>query len=233
MFSHARNRLGTAGLLMAIIALVAALGGGAYAASGSLTSKEKKEVKKIANAEAKKLQGTGPAGPAGPKGDTGSQGPQGKEGSQGKEGPQGKEGKEGPFVPQVPSGKTLKGVWSAATAKESPALIPITFAFPVSPAPTAVLIKESGESAFKVGPTGLEGFLATEEIEAVCPGSASDPLAKSGFFCVYTSKETNMEIAAAELFAGVGNPTKYGASIPVTNPSIDKGAITGTWAVTA
>lgn len=87
-----KDRLGVPGIL-AMIALVFAMAGGAWAASGKLTPVMKKEVEKIAKKAAKKVaipgpQGpkgdTGPKGDAGPKGDTGSPGLPGKDGTDGK-----------------------------------------------------------------------------------------------------------------------------------------------------
>lgn len=106
-----RERLGTAGFAISIVALVVALGGGAYAATGALTAKERKEVKKIAQTEAKKFATAGPqgvpgspgsAGPAGGKGDTGSIGPQGLPGPEGPIGPEGPKGKAGTSVTMIP-----------------------------------------------------------------------------------------------------------------------------------
>jgi hypothetical protein len=48
MLRRVHQKLGTAGFVISIVALVAALGGGAYAASGSLSGKQKQEVSKIA-----------------------------------------------------------------------------------------------------------------------------------------------------------------------------------------
>jgi hypothetical protein len=97
MFTRLRRHLGTAGLLVAVVALVAALGGGAVAANsgggdatasakkkkakkaGGLNAKQKKQVKAIA----KGLVGTGPAGPAGPAGPTGPAGANGSDGARG------------------------------------------------------------------------------------------------------------------------------------------------------
>lgn len=131
MASRLREPFGKAGLIVAVIALVAALVGGAYAANTSgkrhhkkknnagLNSKQKKQVRNIA----KSFQGTGPAGPQGPagsngndgsngsngaKGDTGSQGPEGKQGPKGDTGDQ---GEPGPLLTSLPSGKTLTGRW--------------------------------------------------------------------------------------------------------------------------
>lgn len=89
MFQRIHQKLGTAGFVISIVALVAALGGGAYAASGALTQKQKKEVKKIAQTEAKKLATAGPQGSAGApgaKGDTGSAGANGTNGTNGSNG---------------------------------------------------------------------------------------------------------------------------------------------------
>jgi hypothetical protein len=86
-----REPFGTAGLIIACIALVAALGGTALAAA-KLNSKQKKEVEKIA----KKFAGkpgtngaTGPAGPTGPAGANGKDGANGTNGTNGSPGPSG------------------------------------------------------------------------------------------------------------------------------------------------
>jgi hypothetical protein len=92
------QRLGTAGFVLSIVALVAALGGGAYAASGGLSGKQTKEVEKIAKKFAGKQGATGPAGSQGAKGDTGSKGDTGGTGGTGGEGKQGPEGKAGKSV---------------------------------------------------------------------------------------------------------------------------------------
>jgi hypothetical protein len=86
MISRIHQKLGTAGFIISIVALVAALGGGAYAASGGLTGKQKKEVEKIAkkyagkpgkNGAAGSVGATGPMGPAGTKGENGAPGANG------------------------------------------------------------------------------------------------------------------------------------------------------------
>src|SRR6476660_6457976 len=73
---------GKAGLTVAILALVMAMVGGAYAA-GALSGKQKKEVEKIA----KKFAGKpGAPGTNGTNGTNGTSGAPGKEGSPGKDG---------------------------------------------------------------------------------------------------------------------------------------------------
>lgn len=115
MFSRIHNKLGTAGLVVAIVALVAALGGTAFAMTG-LNSKQKKEVTTIAKKFAGKPGPAGPAGPQGPagapgangaKGATGSQGIQGIQGIQGEPGPTGPTGPEGPLGPEGPKGASI------------------------------------------------------------------------------------------------------------------------------
>lgn len=80
------------GLTVAVIAMLLALTGGAFAASGALTAKQKKEVKAIAKQFAGKPGATGPAGAAGApgaKGDQGEKGPQGDPGAKGEKGADG------------------------------------------------------------------------------------------------------------------------------------------------
>jgi hypothetical protein len=106
MFSRLREPFGRAGLIVAIVALVAATVGGAYAASSSkrqhkkkhaagLSAKQKRQVRTIAKAQAKKLQGTGPAGPQGPKGEKGDSGANGANGADGQNGQNGEKGDKG------------------------------------------------------------------------------------------------------------------------------------------
>lgn len=91
--SRARRRLrepfGKAGLTVAIVALVMAMVGGAYAA-GALTGKQKKEVEKIAKKYAGKNGANGTNGAAGAKGDTGAAGSNGTNGTNGSPGAAGK-----------------------------------------------------------------------------------------------------------------------------------------------
>jgi hypothetical protein len=93
-----REPFGTAGLIVACVALIAALGGSAIAAKGALTGKQKKEVTKIAKSFAGKDGAQGPAGPQGPqgtKGDNGAAGAKGADGTNGKDGTPGLPGTPG------------------------------------------------------------------------------------------------------------------------------------------
>jgi hypothetical protein len=78
-----REPFGTAGLVVACVALIAALGGTALAAKGALTGKQKKEVEKIAKKFAGKPGAPGAAGANGANGKDGAAGANGKDGTSG------------------------------------------------------------------------------------------------------------------------------------------------------
>src|ERR1700760_3375487 len=84
LLERLKRRLGAngPGLTVAIIALIVALSGGAFAASHGATASKTKVVK-------------GPRGPKGPKGDAGPAGPQGPAGAPGAKGDQGIQGIQG------------------------------------------------------------------------------------------------------------------------------------------
>jgi Collagen triple helix repeat (20 copies) len=119
MMNFGRFRLSPA-VLVAVGALVFALGGGALAAiPGSdgvihaCYKKEQGQLRVIDSAQSqtcKKSEGaltwnqTGPPGPQGPKGDTGPQGPKGDTGPQGPKGDAGPQGPQGNTGPQGPAG---------------------------------------------------------------------------------------------------------------------------------
>jgi Collagen triple helix repeat (20 copies) len=98
LFHRFKERFGTAGVVIAVIALVMALVTGAYAAGGGLSGKQKKEVKKIAKSEAQKYANSNP-------GAEGKQGPAGKDGAAGKNGAAGEPG--APGAPGAPGRSVL------------------------------------------------------------------------------------------------------------------------------
>jgi hypothetical protein len=100
MLNRINQRLGTAGFVISIVALVAALGGGAYAASGGLSGKQKKEVEKIA----KKYAGApGAPGAPGAAGQAGAAGTKGDKGDTGNTGGPGTNGKGVVVTPSAPA----------------------------------------------------------------------------------------------------------------------------------
>jgi Collagen triple helix repeat (20 copies) len=144
MFSRIHQKLGTAGFVISIVALIAALCGGAYAAGGGLTGKQKKEVKKIAKRYAGKPGAPGAPGAkvdAGAKGDAGANGTNGAPGSPGAPGAPGEAGMCSETNPEcvLPAGGTLTGSWSASGGADDYAFSTISFPLRVSPAPTAIV----------------------------------------------------------------------------------------------
>jgi Collagen triple helix repeat (20 copies) len=232
MFNRIHQKLGTAGFIISIIALVAALGGGAYAASGGLTGKQKKEVTKIAQTEAKKFAGkTGATGPAGSngtngangaKGDTGAAGAEGKQGTEGKPGKEGPEGEPGePGSPWtlggvLPKGATETGTWSInSSGKNFEVLAPISF------------------------PVRLKAALASANVHfvtstsTVCTGTVQEPTAPQGVLCVYQAEAFKapgpVEVYNASGQVGGASPT--GAFVDFEEVEAEGKAL-GTWAVT-
>jgi hypothetical protein len=118
-----REPFGTAGLVVACVALIAALGGTALAAA-KLTSTQKKEVAKIA----KKFAGKpgkpgapgaqGPVGPAGKDGANGAPGSQGPQGATGVGGATGKTGATGATGSEGAAGESPKAVATFTGAEE-------------------------------------------------------------------------------------------------------------------
>jgi hypothetical protein len=114
-----REPFGTAGLVVACIALIAALGGTAFAAKGALTGKQKKEVEKIAKKFAGKPGAAGAQGPAGPQGPVGANGKDGANGSPGATGPTGPTGKTGPTGVAGAEGSSVEVIPTAGGPSEA------------------------------------------------------------------------------------------------------------------
>ncbi len=162
MFSALRRRIHLSpATVIAGLALVFAMTGGAYAAKKYLIT----STKQISPSVLKQLQGKsgangaagaagaqGPQGPAGPAGPAGSAGAKGENGAAGKEGPQGKEGTtgakganggagaKGPTGPEgspwtlggtLPSGKTETGAWALGGVYNAFAAYRIAISFPI------------------------------------------------------------------------------------------------------
>lgn len=169
MLKGIHNKLGPAGLLVAVVALVAALGGAALAKGVIIT-----KLNQISPSVQKKLKGkrgpVGLQGPAGPQGPSGPQGPKGDTGPRGESGPMGEEGEQGPPGPvetKLPAGKTSTGVWSFVDEGSPFGSVAISFPLRVEPAPNPHWIGE--------------GEPPTEE----CPGTAEAPDAAPGNLCIY------------------------------------------------
>jgi Collagen triple helix repeat (20 copies) len=117
--------------LIAIVALVFAMTGGAFAVSskggsGNATAVAAKKKKGKAKPKVKLIPGpkgaTGPAGPAGaqgPAGPAGPTGPQGPKGDTGNAGPEGAKGATGPVGPKGAAGNNGASVIAAEEAKSA------------------------------------------------------------------------------------------------------------------
>jgi hypothetical protein len=172
MFKSLRKRLGDngPGLTVAVIAMLVALTGGAFAASGALTSKQVKEVKKIAKQFAGKDGAPGSQGPPGSAGALGAKGDQGIQGPPGKEGTPGAPGKS-VTVTSIASGNAFEcEARGGALVKEQGA-----------PSGTEVCNGEKGDQGAPGNPWTAEGFLPangmlTGSWTASGSGSVSTPL---------------------------------------------------------
>ena len=102
LYRRFKDRFGTAGVILGVIAIVRAIGGSAFAASG-LNGKQKKEVKAIAKSIG------GKEGPAGPTGPAGTNGTNGKDGAAGTNGTNGTNGQSVTVTNENPGGNCTEG----------------------------------------------------------------------------------------------------------------------------
>ena len=109
MYRRFQQRFGTAGVIVAVIALVVALSGTALAAKGALTGKQKKEVEKIAKKYAGKPGAPGAPGVNGTNGSNGKDGAPGAPGEDGTDGEDGEDGTDGKSLVEVDEGPAVCG----------------------------------------------------------------------------------------------------------------------------
>jgi hypothetical protein len=242
MFHTIRTRI-NATTVVAVLALVFAMTGGAYAAKKYLIT----STKQISPSVLKSLQGkAGPAGANGAQGAAGSAGPQGaagvagakggdgKEGSPGKEGKKGVEGEPGPEGPPgptclkgeclLPEGATETGNWSFTGRKGSEfVFMSISFPLRLTSAPTFHYVtREEQENKTAVAEgcpsTGSSGF--------------TEPKADAGDFCVYEG--TNLHNAEPPEIEGGGDATSGETLfflLKFKEATEEEAYDTGTWAV--
>ncbi len=201
MFSMVRRHVSFASLI-AILALIFAMAGGAWAAKKVLIT----STSQISKSVLKQLKGK-----RGPQGQAGPQGPKGDPGAAGQNGAPGAEGSPWTAGGTLPSGKTETGAWAVGGGAEE--LAPISFNIPLASAPTIEFHKE--------GYTGTAG--------ANCPGSSLNPTAKPGFVCVYTDAEVATEY---KVEVGFPHVYKSGAVMYFKDAAAPVGFALGTWAVT-
>ncbi len=194
--------------VIAVVALVFAMSGGAFAAHQYLGGSSP-------HYRAKPKRG--PQGPRGLPGPQGPQGPSGQSvrGADGPPGPQGPEGSPWTAGGVLPAGKTLAGTWIApaignevAPGKKEGGTA-ISFGIRLLIPPEVLVIGE-----------GKEG----KEHATECPGSVALPRAAKGFLCLYTGENPGLELVESFPFA-------TGALLKLKGPAGATAA--GTWAVTA
>jgi hypothetical protein len=251
-----KEPFGKAGLTVAVLALVMALVGGAYAAGG-LTKSQEKQVTKIAKKYAGKPGANGANGTNGTNGKDGTNGTNGSPGTNGKSvtlaaatgcgepggtkltvGAESEEvcnGQTG-FTETLPAGKTEEGSW-AMSVQPHTGPFPFTFAnaaisfvIPLAVAPEAHYIKPNGMELIEKAPSGseeVEEVTPTECGSGIGPGvNAENPQAAPGNLCVYAATE----IALPELLKLASHP--FGAVLSGAIGATG-GTGTGSWAVTA
>jgi hypothetical protein len=210
MIHRIHRQLGSAGLVVAMMALIVAFAGSAFAAKKVFTKQQEKQIVKIAKKYAGKDGAPGVAGPQGPAGPAGAKGGSGALGPEGPEGEQGEPGLEGsPWTAggTLPSGESLYGNWAIGGLEVKGFVAgAISFGIPLEAVPTAVFVP-FGEDKSGEG----------------CPGTAAAPSANSGKLCIYGGEVVLGTFNGAE-------PNKQGASFTMQgNPVVG----IGTWAVTA
>jgi hypothetical protein len=259
MFRRIQQKLGTAGFVISIVALVAALGGGAYAASNGLSGKQKKEVTKIAQTEAKKFAGKpGPAGPTGPAGAPGAKGDNGTAGTNGTNGTAGTSGTTGKSVEvgTASAGECLQGGATVQVGGE-----PSTKKQVCNGRTGFTKVLPEGETetgTWSIGQTapfytglmrapvsfsipleapidGTHVFYVKvgETAPAACQGgTVEDPVAEPGNLCVYAGAQgPTIEEQQIENAQGVAGAGISGAFIQLS--AGEEVVALGTWAVTA
>jgi hypothetical protein len=197
MFQRVRNRIHiTPSTVIATLALVFAMTGGAYAAKHYLITSTKQISPKVLKAlkgkpGANGAQGpagsagaTGPAGAPGPAGGPGPAGA-GAAGPAGPAGAAGVAGPPGPFVKTLPKGATLTGDWSLSqlTSSETFVSTGVSFGIPLAEAPVPRLVRADAKELAVIGGA------VTEVTPTNCLGSVAEPKANPGNLCVYLHKE--------------------------------------------
>jgi hypothetical protein len=259
MLSAIRNRI-TPSTVIATVALMLAMSGGAYAAGKYLIT----STKQIKPSVLKQLTGKagapgapgaagaggpggaqGPQGPAGPGGGPGKEGAPGKEGEKGKEGAKGKEGSPWTAGGTLPSKATETGAWSfgegltEATIHVPVASFTIPLAAPLTGAGCGTNPPEATCQVHYINEKGKEVPAPFEEVtSAKCHGTAEQPTAEPGNLCVYASEENHV-VAINKFIANPGKAVSTEGEAGTTGAIVNFVPVganphgDGTWAVTA
>jgi len=243
--------------VVATLALVFAMSGGAYAASKILITSTK-QIKPNVLTQLKGKAGpagvpgtagpAGPAGPQGPAGANGKDGASGKDGAPGEKGPQGepgkagKEGKEGsPWTAGgvLPSGKTETGTFAlnptSGAVTQGSISLPIPLAVTqrceeIEPGPPPVFLEEA--ICADHAQVFVEGAVFPIGCSGtVVEGSVTDLKAEPGYFCAWVRHaDAGAKIVLHDLETGEVGVGLTGA-VMAANPAGIQAS--GIWAVTA
>jgi hypothetical protein len=238
-----REPFGTAGLIVAIVALVAALAGGAYAASGGSGHGQA-----TASAKAKAKAGprgkTGKTGPAGPQGAPGANGTNGKDGANGTNGTNGSAGISAKAIAFAGDQHGCEEGGLEVTSASPTAFLcngkagaagPLVESLPKGTLVTgawSVLLSAEGNGLTSISypfplasaPTEHREVLSEGEFETECPGSVGNPDAAEGMFCFYAQVDG---LGTSPSFATF--LSKFGTTLSV-NGGEENGVAIGTWA---
>ena len=228
MLSAIRHRI-TPATVLATVALIFAMSGGAYAASHFLITKTS-QIKPSVLAQLK-----GKAGPAGAKGANGANGAQGAQGAGGPQGPAGPGGPQGPAGPAgatgpqgpkgtsgtsgtngengvihgqepLPSKATETGAWLITNTTTETKPVGAAISFPIQlAAPLSNEECAEGKAPCQVHVIDVAGNEVNEkggeeEHSKFCTGTAIKPTAEPGNLCIYAAVE---EKTPAPHFDGV------------------------------
>lgn len=262
MFSKLHDRLGTAGFAVAIVALVVALAGTAYAAT-KLNGTQKKEVEKIAKKFAGKTGATGATGAPGAPGKGGINGSNGSNGAPGANGKSVVTGAlavgqggcaEGGTSIEVEGSGTKKSVCNGLKGTTG-----FTETLPSDKTETGIWsFPEVPEGMFIVRmsfsfPIPLAASIPTSKVHYInklneevktlaekvpntkCLGTAESPSAPAGELCVYEKSGTlSAKFANSSIEGGVNGEGASKVGAILTSLEVSEGSeATGSWAVTA
>jgi hypothetical protein len=253
-----REPFGTAGLIVACVALVAALGGTALAAA-KLNSTQKKEVEKIA----KKF--------AGKPGANGANGTNGSPGAKGDIGAAGVAGAAGTSVTITPlsapncngqaGAKFTVGAQEAKACNGKDGQTGFTKTLPHEETETGTLSLTQEEGAVMFAqlsfPIPLAAGLDSSHVHLVtvtsglseCPGTGAAPAAEPGNLCIYQESKSGLKTdgphaevfaeifvpasGGPPLFGGIAGAGTTGAGVSFLGEGTGLRSFVGTWAVTA
>jgi hypothetical protein len=257
-----REPFGTAGLILACVALIAALSGGAYAASGGLTAKQKKEVKKIAKQFAGQPGAPGAPGPAGSPGAKGDKGDPGAPGANGTNGTNGVSPTGTAFTGNAhgcaEGGVEVKGANTSYVCngvKGQNGQTGFTKTLPAGESEyghwsmtgrtNAQILISSISFVIPLSSAPELHYVESGSTDPACPGTVEDPEAEEGVLCVYEGVPNGGASAGIQAFIegfSAEHTDQNGSTLAFLgkpfepNPGVVEDSpvlVFGTWAVTA